>query len=119
MKLGKEEIQRNQEIVKEHLSQVVPSLSQAVLSLSQAVLSLSQACPKLNQYTTDVIAEFIYALREKPQSILRLMEILGETNRTRFRNKILLPLMENGYIEPTIKEVPNSPKQLYRLCKKL
>lgn len=87
MKLGKEEIQRNQEIVKEHLS--------------QAVLSLSQACPKLNQYTTDVIAEFIYALREKPQSILRLMEILGETNRTRFRNKILLPLMENGYIEPT------------------
>ena len=112
LKLGKEEIQRNQEIVKEHLSQVVPSLS-------QAVLSLSQACPKLNQYTTDVIAEFIYALREKPQSILRLMEILGETNRTRFRNKILLPLMENGYIEPTIKEVPNSPKQLYRLCKKL
>uniref|UniRef100_UPI0040258FC4 Fic family protein n=1 Tax=Phocaeicola plebeius TaxID=310297 RepID=UPI0040258FC4 len=105
LKLGKEEIQRNQEIVKEHLS--------------QAVLSLSQACPKLNQYTTDVIAEFIYALREKPQSILRLMEILGETNRTRFRNKILLPLMENGYIEPTIKEVPNSPKQLYRLCKKL
>ncbi|WP_394332645.1 hypothetical protein [Bacteroides mediterraneensis] len=31
----------------------------------------------------------------------------------------MLPLMENGFIEPTIKEVPNSPKQLYRLCKKL
>lgn len=105
-------MQKDKEIPNEHLSQAVPSLS-------QAVLSLSQACPKLNQYTSEVIAEFIYALREKPQSILKLMEILGETNRTRFRNKILIPLMENGLIEPTIKEVPNSPKQLYRLCKQL
>lgn len=111
LKLGKEEMQKD-EITNKHLSQAVPSLS-------QAVLSLSQACPKLNQYTTDVIAEFIYALRQKPQPILKLMEILGETNRTRFRNKILIPLMENGLIEPTIKEVPNNPKQLYRLCKQL
>ncbi|MCD8202894.1 MAG: putative DNA binding domain-containing protein [Prevotella sp.] len=91
-------------------------LSQDDSDLSQVVLSLSQVCPKLKKYSSDKISEFINTLREQPQPMLKLMEVFGEKNRTRFRNQIIIPLINSGYIESTVKEIPNSPKQLYRVC---
>ncbi len=46
------------------------------------------------------------------------MEISGEKNKNRLRQKILYPLIGAELIEPTIKDTPNSPKQSYTLTEK-
>ena len=57
-------------------------------------------------------------LKSKNGSITDLMEISGEKNRNRLRQKVLYPLIGAELIEPTIKETPNSPKQSYALTEK-
>ena len=44
-------------------------------------------------------------------SITELMDCAGEKNKNRFRQTILKPLVDTGLVEPTIKDVPNNPKQ--------
>ena len=83
-----------------------------VTSLSQV---LSQACPKLDvSHYPDAIAILI-ALCKEPQSLKELMEKTKEKNRGRIKNNVLQHLCESGLVEPTIKDVPNSPKQKYAL----
>jgi ATP-dependent DNA helicase RecG len=90
----------------------VPSMSQA---LSQV---LSQACPKLDvSHYPDAIAILI-ALCKEPQSLKGLMEKTKEKNRGRIKDNVLQHLCESGLVEPTIKDVPNSPKQKYSLTDK-
>ena len=43
-----------------------------------------------------------------------LMEMTGRSDRTKFRNQVLNPLLEAGFIEMTVPEKPNSSKQRYR-----
>ena len=43
-----------------------------------------------------------------------LMVVMGRTNRTKFRNQVLRPLLEAGWIEMTIPDKPTSRKQRYR-----
>jgi ATP-dependent DNA helicase RecG len=50
--------------------------------------------------------------------LLELMNLTGRTDRTKFRNQVLNPLMENGLVEMTIPEKPRSSKQKYRLTEK-
>ena len=47
-----------------------------------------------------------------------LMEILNRTNKSKFKNVILNPLVENGFFELTNPETPKSPTQKYRLTSK-
>jgi ATP-dependent DNA helicase RecG len=47
-----------------------------------------------------------------------LMKILKSTHKTRFKDKILNPLLVCGFFERTIPEKPKSPKQKYRLTDK-
>ena len=42
------------------------------------------------------------------------MALAGRTNRTKFRDQVLNPLLKAGFIEMTIPEKPNSSKQRYR-----
>jgi hypothetical protein len=44
-----------------------------------------------------------------------LMQLLNRTHKTRFKNDVLNPLLESGFLERTIPEKPKSPKQKYRL----
>ena len=44
-----------------------------------------------------------------------LMEVTGRSDRTKFRNQVLNPLMKNGLIEMTIPDKPRSSNQKYRL----
>lgn len=46
------------------------------------------------------------------------MAIAGRTNRTKFRDQVLKPLLEVGWLEMTIPEKPRSSKQKYRLTEK-
>ncbi len=47
-----------------------------------------------------------------------LMEILNRTNKSKFKNVIINPLIENGFIELTNPDKPKSPTQKYRLTNK-
>jgi ATP-dependent DNA helicase RecG len=49
------------------------------------------------------------------KGIAELMAFSGRTNRTKFRDQVLNPLLETGLIEMTIPDKPRSSKQQYRL----
>lgn len=90
----------------------VTSLSQV---LSQA---LSQACPKLERSRYIDVVNVLKALSKEPLSLKALMETVGEKNRGRMKENILQHLLDAGVIEPTVLDVPNSPKQKYALTTK-
>ena len=48
------------------------------------------------------------------QPIVDLMRITKRSNRTKFRKKVLNPLIEEGLIAMTDPDSPNSPKQRYQ-----
>ena len=52
------------------------------------------------------------------KAIGELMNLIGRANRTKFRNQILRPLLDAGFIEMTISDKPTSSKQKYRLTVK-
>ena len=43
------------------------------------------------------------------------MQTLGRHNRTKFRDQVLKPLLDAGWLEMTIPDKPTSSKQKYRL----
>ena len=51
-------------------------------------------------------------------SAIELMEILNRTNKSKFKNTIINPLIENGFFELTNPDKPKSPTQKYRLTNK-
>ena len=51
-------------------------------------------------------------------SAIELMEILNRTNKSKFKNVIINPLVENGFFELTNPDKPKSPIQKYRLTSK-
>ena len=51
-------------------------------------------------------------------SATELMEILNRTNKSKFKNIIINPLVENGFFELTNPDKPKSPTQKYRLTSK-
>lgn len=55
-------------------------------------------------------------LSEKP--VTELLEASGRSNRTKFRDQVLRPLLDQGWLEMTIPDKPTSSKQKYRLTKK-
>ncbi|WP_420634319.1 ATP-binding protein [Candidatus Palauibacter sp.] len=46
--------------------------------------------------------------------ITELMAVVGRKDRTKFRNQILRPMMDAGWVEMTIPDTPTSRKQRYR-----
>ena len=87
----------------------VPSLSQALS------LVLSPVCPQLSEVQLKKMVSVIDYLFRASGSITELMDCAGEKNKSRFRQTILKPLVDTGLVEPTIKDIPNSPKQKYAL----
>ena len=49
---------------------------------------------------------------------IELMEILNRTNKSKFKNVIINPLVKNGFFELTNPDKPKSPTQKYRLTNK-
>ena len=48
-------------------------------------------------------------------SAIELMKILNRSNKSKFKNVIINPLVENGFFELTNPNKPKSPTQKYRL----
>lgn len=53
------------------------------------------------------------AARE-PRPIAELMEVCGRSDRTKFRNQVIRPLLEAGLLKMTIPDKPRSSRQRYR-----
>jgi ATP-dependent DNA helicase RecG len=60
--------------------------------------------------------QILHKCRED-STLVDLMTIANRTDRTKFRNQVLNPLLEAGLIEMTIPDKPRSSKQKYRLTK--
>jgi len=52
-----------------------------------------------------------------PRALPELMAPSGRTDRTKFRDQVLGPLLEAGLLEMTIPDKPRSSKQQYRTTK--
>ena len=55
---------------------------------------------------------------QKDSALLDLMAIAGRSDRTKFRNQVLNPLIDAGLATMTIPNRPRSGKQRYRLTEK-
>ena len=47
------------------------------------------------------------------RSLVELMALFGASNRTKFRNKLVRPLIDAGWLSMTIPDKPRSSKQRY------
>lgn len=74
--------------------------------------SLSQVVSQVEDVDMNLLCEVLMALHE-PNNMKDLMQRFGQTNRTRFRNLCINPLLEAGLIAPTIPDKPNSKLQQY------
>lgn len=50
--------------------------------------------------------------------MVEIMEVVGVTNRTKFRIKYIAPLVEEGLLAMSIPDKANSPQQKYRTTQK-
>ncbi|PLA73478.1 hypothetical protein CYQ88_10995 [Hydrogenovibrio sp. SC-1] len=61
----------------------------------------------------------VVELIEAECSIQELMDGVGRTSRTKFRDQVLKPLLDLDIVEMTLPDKPTSPKQKYRLSHKV
>jgi ATP-dependent DNA helicase RecG len=66
--------------------------------------------PALSRHQADVLRQ-----ASTESSLVELMEVTGRTDRTKFRDQVLRPLLEAGLIAMTLPDKPKSPSQRYRL----
>jgi len=57
----------------------------------------------------------VVELLEEPRTLPELMVPSGRTNRTKFREQVLAPLLDAGLVEMTVPDKPRSPNQQYRI----
>jgi ATP-dependent DNA helicase RecG len=98
--------------VSQVLSQVEPDKNEQLKQkLSQVV---SQVMSQVKGADFELVVGAFLALQEE-MSIIELMDILNQTNRTRFRRTCLNILLDTNLATPTIPDKPNSSKQKYVL----
>ncbi|GHT37572.1 hypothetical protein FACS189435_2870 [Bacteroidia bacterium] len=76
------------------------------------VTKLSKACPSIDISYVDK-AESILEFCVKPMQIQDMMRLARQSNRTRFRQNIIRPLLEEGLLAMRIPTKPSSPLQKY------
>ena len=79
------------------------------------VPSLSQVCPKS---VPTAFAEKILSSARDGVDVRCLMKSIDQTNRSRFRNQFIKPLINVGLLEYTIPDKPQSSKQQYKTTEK-
>jgi predicted HTH transcriptional regulator len=82
------------------------------------VPSVSQVCPKLiSEEELKLLVEEIFL--RKSLSAQEIQKIFDDKNRTRVRNKYILPLIEIGVLELLYPDKPKSSKQKYLLSNEI
>jgi predicted HTH transcriptional regulator len=85
-----------------------------VAALSRGTQSRHPVCDEGEK----AIHERVIALCDVPRSTKELLEKVGRRDRTKFKRFVLRALMEDGILEWTIPDKPNSRLQKYRLTNK-
>lgn len=81
--------------------------------VSGTKLGLSYNFENLSKIHIDILKQC------KPENTAaELMKISKRSNKSKFKNDILNPLIKFGFLQRTLPEKPNSPKQKYRLTGK-
>ena len=88
-----------------------------VVSFYPPKRATSAALPKLTPQATPQVEKLLQYCNE-PLSREELQQALKIQDRKYFRKTFLRPALEDGFIELTIPEKPNSPLQKYRLTEK-
>jgi ATP-dependent DNA helicase RecG len=57
----------------------------------------------------------VLELADVPRALAELMTPSGRTDRTKFRDQVVAPLLEAGLLEMTVPDKPRSSKQQYRI----
>lgn len=82
-----------------------------------AVAASAQTAPEGNQAGTKLAPSAdqaeVLELARLPKSPQELMVPSGRTDRTKFRRQVLAPLIELGWLEPSVPDKPRSPRQRY------
>lgn len=105
-------IRRIRDLCREH------GVAEPVIAVSDSWVTttfkrpISQAGTRLGP-SRDQVVILRNCLSEK--TVCCLMQALGRHNRTKFRNQVLKPLLDAGWLEMTIPDKPTSSKQQYRL----
>ena len=100
------------DFVEEDLSQVVPQVE--LNNNEQLEQKLSQVVSQVKGSDFELILKAFWALQEE-MPISDLMNLLNQSNRTRFRQTCLNILLDTHLATPTIPDKPNSSKQKYVL----
>ena len=90
-----------------------PSRDQAGTKLA---LSRRQVGVKSGPSWDQVIQILDFCMR--PKSVQRMMKQIKWSNRTKFRNKFINPLLDTAFIQMTIPDKPNSSKQQYQITER-
>lgn len=107
-----------QRFVTRHSQDVPSSVPSNVPSQSMVSGNLGLVFADMTETQLNKATKVILALCEKKELPMQvLMQVAGESNRSRFRQNIMTPLIQKGYVTPTSAESPNSPKQTYKLTK--
>jgi len=64
----------------------------------------------LSRHQVDVLRKSL-----SESKLVDLMGVLGRRDRTKFRNQVLRPLLEEGLVEMSRPDTPTSSKQTYRI----
>ena len=78
-------------------------------------LSRDQVGTKLG-LSRDQVELLIFCKEER--TIKEMMDVAKRSNRTKFRDSVIKPLLETGWLEMTDPENPTNPQQKYRLTEK-
>lgn len=97
--------------VPSNVPSTVPSQFRIFSNLGVVFVDMTET--QLNKATKVILA--LNEREELPMQVL--MQFAGESNRSRFRQNIMSPLIQKGYVVPTSAESPNNPKQTYKLTK--
>lgn len=78
--------------------------------------SWNQVGNKLGVTTKEIQKIAAFCINPKP--LTEIMKLINWTDRTKFRNKYINPLIAEGVLEMTVPDKPNSRLQKYRLTEK-
>lgn len=81
--------------------------------LARAMVLKLQVESALSRHQVEVLDKC-----REDSALVDLMAIVGRSDRTKFRHRVLNPLIVDGLIEMTIPDKPRSSKQKYRLTEK-
>ena len=91
-----------------------------ILFMLNAILKVlsETATDQVNDQDSDQVAKLLSLFDKKALAASEMMQKIGLLHRPTFRNNYLHPAMDQGFIEMTVPDKPNSRLQKYRITPK-